>query len=64
MSSSTDVPTPVSDVIAKMDEILNTFDTDESASDVRTLARYVKGMLDTTGAVKTTLAQKASAWSA
>lgn len=44
MSDSTDVPTPVSDVIAKMDEILNTSDTDESASDIRTLAEYVKGM--------------------
>lgn len=58
MSNPTDVPTPISDVIAKMDEILNTPDTDESASDVRTLAEYVKGMLDTTGAVETALAQK------
>lgn len=58
MSDSTDIPTPVSDVIAKMDEILNTPDTDESASDVRTLAEYVKGMLDATGAVETALAQK------
>lgn len=57
MSDSTDVPTPVSDVIAKMDEILNAPDTDESASDVRTLAEYVKGMLDATGAVETALAQ-------
>lgn len=58
MSNPTDVPTPVSDVIAKMDEILDTPDTDESASDVRTLAEYVKGMLDATGAVETALAQK------
>lgn len=58
MSDSTDVPTPVSDVIAKMDEILNTSDTDESTSDVRTLAEYVKGMLDATGAVETAFAQK------
>lgn len=58
MSDSTNVPTPVSDVIAKMDEILNTPDTDESTSDVRTLAEYVKGMLDTTSTVETELAQK------
>lgn len=58
MSNPTDVPTPVSDVIAKMDEILDTPDTDESTSDVRTLAEYVKGMLDATGAVETALAQK------
>lgn len=58
MPNSTDVPTPVSDVIAKMNEILNTPDTDESASDIRTLAEYVKGMLDATGAVETALAQK------
>ena len=58
MSDSTNVPTPVLDVIAKMDEILNTTDTDESASDIRALAEYVKGMLDATGAVETELAQK------
>lgn len=58
MSSPTDVPTPVLDVIAKVDEIPNAPDTDKSASDVRTLAGYVKGMLDTTGAVETALAQK------
>lgn len=58
MSSPTDVPTPVSDVIVKMDEILNTPDADESTSDIRTLAEYVKGMLDATGAVETALAQK------
>lgn len=58
MSDSTDVPTPVSDVIAKMNEILDTPDTDESTSDVRTLAEYVKGMLDATSAVETALAQK------
>lgn len=58
MSDSTNVPTPVSDVIAKMDEILNTSDTNESASDIWTLAEYVKGMLDTTDAVETAPAQK------
>lgn len=58
MSNPTDVPTPVSDVITKMDEILDTPDTDESTSDIRTLAEYVKGMLDATGAVETALAQK------
>lgn len=58
MSNPTDVPTPVSDVIVKMDEILNTPDADESTSDVRTLAEYVKSMLDATGAVETALAQK------
>lgn len=58
MSDSTNVPTPVSDVIAKMNEILNTPDTDESTSDIRTLAEYVKGMLDAMGAVETALAQK------
>ena len=58
MSDSTDVPTPVSDIIAKMGEILNTPDADKSTSDVRTLAEYVKGMLDATGAVETALAQK------
>lgn len=58
MSDSTNVPTPVSDVIAKMNEVLNTLDTNESASDVRTLAEYVKGMLDATSTVETELAQK------
>lgn len=58
MSDSTHVSTPVSDVIAKMNEVLDALDADKSTSDVRTLAEYVKGMLDATGAVETELAQK------
>lgn len=58
VSDSTNVPTPVSDVIAKMNEVLDALDTNESASDVQTLAEYVKGMLDATSAVETELAQK------